>query len=102
MAETTKPAPWTSESMAALLDRQRKAFLAELPVTVATRIDRIDRAIHLLSDNEGRIADALSADYGCRPRDMSRFTEAAASIGPLKYARKHVRQWMKARSALPA
>jgi coniferyl-aldehyde dehydrogenase len=26
---------------------------------------------------------------------MSRFTEAAASIGPLKYARKHVRQWMK-------
>jgi coniferyl-aldehyde dehydrogenase len=78
-----------------MLDRQRQAFLAELPVTATTRIDRIDRAIHLLSDNEGKIADALSADYGCRPRDMSRFTEAAASIGPLKYARKHVRQWMK-------
>jgi coniferyl-aldehyde dehydrogenase len=81
--------------MSALLERQRRAFLAELPVTAATRIDRIERAIHLLSDNEGRIADALSSDYGCRPRDMSRFTEAAASIGPLRYARKHVRRWMR-------
>jgi coniferyl-aldehyde dehydrogenase len=95
MAEISRRTPWTAESMGTLLDRQRQAFLAELPVTAATRIDRIDRAIHLLSDNEGKIADALSADYGCRPRDMSRFTEAAASIGPLKYARKHVRQWMK-------
>ncbi len=96
MAEHTTPSTvWTADSMAALLARQRKAFLAELPVTAATRIDRIDRAIHLLSENEGRIADALSADYGCRPRDMSRFTEAAACIGPLKYARKRVRQWMK-------
>ena len=95
MDAPAQPTRWTAESMAALLDRQRKAFLAELPVTAATRIDRIDRAIHLLSDNEGRIADALSADYGCRPRDLSRFIEVAACIGPLKYARKHVRQWMK-------
>ena len=86
---------WTAESMAALLARQREAFLAGVPVTAATRIDRIDRAIHLLADNEGRIADALSADYGCRPRDLSRFTEAAASISVLKHARKRVRGWMK-------
>jgi coniferyl-aldehyde dehydrogenase len=92
---TTLSSGWTAESMAAVLARQREAFLAELPVTAATRIDRIDRAIHLLVNNEGRIADALSDDYGCRPRDLSRFTEAAASISVLKHARKRVRAWMK-------
>ena len=91
----TSSTVWTAETMAAALARQRESFLAELPVTAATRIDRIDRAIHLLADNEGRIADALSADYGCRPRDLSRFTEAAASISVLKHARKRVRGWMR-------
>ncbi len=95
MDEAINPTSWTAESMKALLDRQRTAFLAELPVTPATRIDRINRAIDLLSSNEGKIADALSEDYGCRPRDLSRFTEAAACIGPLKFARKRVRQWMR-------
>jgi coniferyl-aldehyde dehydrogenase len=96
MTEQTTPSTvWTAESMAAMLARQREAFLAELPVTSDTRIDRIDRAIHLLADNDGKIADALSTDYGCRPRDLSRFTEAAASMAALKYARKHVRDWMK-------
>jgi coniferyl-aldehyde dehydrogenase len=96
MTEPTTPlSGWTAESMVAVLARQREAFLAELPVTAATRIDRIDRAIHLLVDNEGRIADALSADYGCRPRDLSRFTEVAASISVLKHARKRVRAWMR-------
>ena len=86
---------WTAESMTALLARQREAFMAELPVTAATRIDRLDRAIRLLADNAGSIADAVSADYGCRPRDLSRFTEAAASISVLKHARKRVRGWMR-------
>jgi coniferyl-aldehyde dehydrogenase len=95
---TDQPVPstiWTAESMAALLARQRKAFQTELPVTAATRIDRIDRAIRLLHEHEGDIADALSSDYGCRPRDLSRFAEVAASISVLKHARKHVRSWMK-------
>ncbi len=96
MAEPHAPSnSWTAESMAAVLFRQRKAFLSELPVTAAARIDRIERAIDLLAANEGRIADALSTDYGCRPRDLSRFTEAAASISVLKHARKRVRAWMR-------
>jgi coniferyl-aldehyde dehydrogenase len=86
---------WTGDAMAAVLARQREAFLAEQPVTAEIRIDRINRAIHMLADNEGRVADALLSDYGCRPRDFSRFTEAAASIGVLKHARKRVRRWMR-------
>jgi coniferyl-aldehyde dehydrogenase len=86
---------WSRESMEAVLARQRDAFLAEQPASAAVRIDRLDRAIRLLADNEGRIADVLSADFGCRPRDFSRFTEASASIAVLKHARKRLRRWMK-------
>ena len=68
MAEQPTPSTIrTAESMAALLARQREAFLSELPVTAATRIDRIDRAIHLLADNEGSIADALPSTRQAGP-----------------------------------
>ena len=101
MASTASSNVWTAESMAALVNRQRKAFLSELPVSAATRIDRLDRAIALLLDNEARFADTLSDDYGCRPRDLSRFAEVAASLGPLKHARKRVRRWMKPERRMP-
>jgi len=91
----TTPEVWTGESMKALLERQRAAFLAELPVPAAVRIDRIDRAIDLLVNNDGRIAEALDADFGCRPRDFSRFAEVAASIAVLKHGRKRLRRWMR-------
>jgi coniferyl-aldehyde dehydrogenase len=86
---------WTPESMRAVLARQRAAFLAELPVSAETRVDRIDRAIDLLVRSDHRIAEALDADFGCRPRDFSRFTEAAASVAALKHARKRLRRWMR-------
>ena len=95
---TGQPTPsgvWTAESMAALLARQRRSFLAQLPVSADTRLVRIECAIRLLVDNAGKIADALLADYGCRPRDLSRFTEVGASIAALKHARKHLRAWME-------
>jgi coniferyl-aldehyde dehydrogenase len=64
-------------------------------VSAAARIDRIDRAIDLLVNNDGRIAEALDTDFGCRPRDFSRFTEAAASVAVLKHARKRLGRWMR-------
>ncbi len=86
---------WTAESMEALVGRQRDAFLAELPVPAAARLGRLDRAIDLLVRNDDRIAEALNADFGCRPHDFSRFVEAAASVACLKHARKRLRRWMK-------
>lgn len=78
-----------------ILDRQRKAFMAELPVSLESRRDRIKRAIAMLSENAERFCDALSEDFGHRSRDQSMVTDIAASVGPLKHALKHVKGWMK-------
>ena len=86
---------WAVESMEALVVRQREAFLAELPVPVASRLSRIDRAIDVLIRNDDRIAEAVDSDFGCRPRAFSRFVEAAASVAGLKHARKRLERWMK-------
>jgi coniferyl-aldehyde dehydrogenase len=82
-------------TMLALLKRQRVDYLREGEVDVARRIDRIDRAIALLVDNQEALVEALSADFGHRSRHQSLFTDVAASIGPLKHARKHVAQWIR-------
>ena len=44
-----------------ILDNQRRAFRAEGPVALATRIDRIDRCIALLVDNKEAICEAVNS-----------------------------------------
>ncbi len=82
-------------TMLDVLDRQRADYLKHGEVAAKTRIDRLDRAIALLVDHQQRLVEALSADFGHRSRHQSLFTDIAASIGPLKHARKHVAEWMK-------
>ncbi|HEX8300424.1 coniferyl aldehyde dehydrogenase [Sphingomonas sp.] len=78
-----------------ILVRQRAAFMAELPVSLEARRDRLKRAIAMVSDNAGRLCDALSEDFGHRSREQSMLTDIAASVAPLKHAIKHVKRWMK-------
>ncbi len=82
-------------TMLDVLERQRQDYLREGEVTAATRIDRIDRAIGVLVDHQQRLVEAMSADFGHRSRQQSLFTDIAASIGPLKNAKKNLAQWMK-------
>lgn len=78
-----------------ILDRQRAAFMAELPVPLALRKDRLRRAIALVSDNAERFCDALSEDFGHRSREQSLITDIAASVAPLAHARRHLERWAK-------
>ena len=94
----TKPsnmAPATADSMKATLDKQRAAYLRDGPPSAEVRIDRIDRCIALLVDHQDEIAEALQEDFGSRPIPMSKFTDVAGSIGPLKHAKANLRKWMK-------
>ncbi len=79
----------------ATLSAQRVAFMAELPVAIATRKDRLRRAIAMVADNADALCDALSEDFGHRSREQSMMTDIAASIAPLKHALKHVDGWAK-------
>jgi coniferyl-aldehyde dehydrogenase len=81
--------------MLELLERQRRAFQLEGHVEYGTRIDRLDRAIALLVDNQPAICEALSADYGCRSPYMTRMSEVMTSVGNLKHVKKNLKRWMK-------
>jgi coniferyl-aldehyde dehydrogenase len=81
--------------MRELLDRQRAAFMAELPVGTATRKDRLARAAAMVKDNAARFCDALSEDFGHRSPRQSMITDIAASVSPLKHAMKSVDRWTR-------
>jgi coniferyl-aldehyde dehydrogenase len=82
-------------AMQALLDRQRAAFTAELPVSAAVRRDRLQRAVQLVLAHKDGFVKALSDDFGHRSTEMSLVTDIMASVKPLKHALKHVEQWMQ-------
>jgi coniferyl-aldehyde dehydrogenase len=82
-------------SMRELLDAQRAAFMAELPVPLEARRDRLKRAIAMVSENADTLCDALSEDFGHRSREQSMITDVAASVGPLNHALKHLKRWSK-------
>ena len=81
--------------MYATLTTQRSAFIAELPVSLAVRRDRLSRARAMIKDAAGRFCDALSEDFGHRSREQSMLTDIAGSIGPIDHALKHLSSWAK-------
>src|SRR6185312_662707 len=56
------------------------------------------KALHaLLRDNEARICEAISADFGCRPPEETRLLELFPSLGSIDHAFRHARRWMHPR-----
>jgi len=99
MAETHAAADDSQAQIArmhALLDKQRKAQIKEGPPSYEQRMDRLDRLIGLLVDHKDEICEEISKDFGHRSIDQSLFADVADSISCVKYAKKHLRQWMKA------
>jgi len=84
-----------SAELQAILDNQRRAFRAEGPVALATRIDRIDRCIALLVDHKEAICDAVNKDFGCRSPYVTLMTDVMNSLGSLKFVKKNLKKWMK-------
>ncbi|MES2754304.1 MAG: aldehyde dehydrogenase family protein, partial [Pseudomonadota bacterium] len=81
--------------MEATLATMRAAFMAELPVALDVRKDRLKRAIALVRDNADAFCDALSEDFGHRSRDQSLVTDIAGSVAPLNHALKHLDGWAR-------
>ncbi|QNA83516.1 coniferyl aldehyde dehydrogenase [Sphingomonas sp. So64.6b] len=79
----------------AILAGQRAAFMAELPVSIATRKDRLKRAAAMIADNATRFCDALSEDFGHRSREQSMLTDIASSVAPITHSIKSLEKWAK-------
>ncbi len=84
-----------AEDIADILARQRAAYLAEGEVSLATRKDRLSRALKCLMDNKDEFIRLISDDFGNRSSDTTLFADIGGSAGALKEAIKHVGKWMK-------
>ncbi|MBX9796234.1 coniferyl aldehyde dehydrogenase [Sphingomonas sp.] len=78
-----------------VLAAQRAAFMAELPVGMDVRRDRLKRAAAMIRDHADRFCDALSEDFGHRSREQSMLTDIAASIAPISHALKSLDRWAR-------
>jgi coniferyl-aldehyde dehydrogenase len=100
MSETISPTAAVTEDMSAqqmqdILSSQKRAYLNDSVVSTALRIDRLERAVNVLKNNQQNFVDAMTADFGHRSEHQSVFTDIASSIGPLRHAQKHVAGWQK-------
>ncbi|ORM35115.1 aldehyde dehydrogenase family protein [Williamsia sp. 1135] len=82
-------------SLQALLDLQRAAFLRDGIPDAETRIDRIVRLQAMLLDNAEEISEALTADFGSRPRELSIAADVAGCMIDLNHQKRHVKKWMQ-------
>lgn len=100
MSETISPTAAVTQDMSAqqmqdILSSQKRAYLNDGVVSTALRIDRLERAVNVLKNNQQNFVDAMTADFGHRSEHQSVFTDIASSIGPLRHAQKHVAGWQK-------
>src|SRR3546814_15642 len=100
IADTARSMPGSSQStpsdLQGLLHTQRAAFVAEGPVTLKVREDRLDRATAMLLRHRKTLLDAIMQDFGARGRDWSLLTEIFLPVQLLMGARKNVATWMRA------
>jgi coniferyl-aldehyde dehydrogenase len=78
-----------------LLLAQRAAVLAEGEAHASVRIDRLERACGLLVSHQSEICEAIAGDFGQRPAAVTRLMDIFPAVHALKYARRHVRRWMR-------
>lgn len=79
----------------ALIDMQRAEHNRNPFPSVQERASRIKRLIEMLAVNEGKICEALMADFGNRPEITTRMAEILGTISTLKYALENIENWVK-------
>ncbi len=90
-------APFTdpSDELTRILNAQRDAFRREGPVSLETRIDRLDRCLALIVDRQEEICEAVNQDFGCRSHHVTLMNDVFTSVNSLKFVKKHVKKWMR-------
>ncbi|GLQ98559.1 coniferyl aldehyde dehydrogenase [Dyella mobilis] len=63
----------------------------------ATRARRLRALDQLVREHRGEIAEAIHADFGCRPREETDMLEVFPSLSAIRHALRHGRRWMKPR-----
>ena len=86
----------TSEALAAILARQRAAFLARPFPTADERRANLAKLEGMVKRHQVALADAISADFGNRSRPETVLSEILGTLGAAAHSRKHLGGWMRA------
>jgi coniferyl-aldehyde dehydrogenase len=62
--------------------------------TLQQRLDRLARLRAAISENEARIEQAISADFGHRSTTETAIAETLLVLGEIRHAAKHLKKWM--------
>jgi len=89
--------PITAERLAALLDDQRAGLRRDGFADARARRDRLSRLLKALIKYEGRIAAAISADFGHRSDFETRLAEIFTSLQTIRHTRRKLAGWMRAK-----
>ena len=85
------------EPSEAVLAGQRRSFLNHGAPDLRARLGHLDALDDLIRQNHGRMAEALSADFGNRSRHETMLTEALGTLLVLRHTRKHLPKWVRPR-----
>ncbi len=99
MTPAAGPAPSVSDSLSALFEAQRQAFLRNPFPSPAERRRHLDSVISSLLDRQRDFAAAIDADFGGRSLREVQFSEVFVSLASLRYARRRLGSWMRPRPA---
>src|SRR5690606_35356731 len=81
-----------------MLEAQRAAFFADLPVSLAVRRDRLARAMRMIGDNADALCAALAVDQANQDAESAKRTEVIPALAALRAARDSVGRWMRPES----
>lgn len=76
-------------------DQQRKAYLADTMPTYGERLADLKVLSRLLTENRGRIVEAINLDYGSRSEFETLFAELFVVLEMINDTIKHLKSWMK-------
>jgi coniferyl-aldehyde dehydrogenase len=96
-APASGPATAPNADASSLLTRQREAFLRDGPPGLATRRASLARLRDALHAHEAALIEAVNADFGSRSPDETRLLELFPLYDQIRYARAHLRRWMRRR-----
>jgi len=86
----------TEEQVRQAVERLRATFAGGRTKELRWRLEQLAAVERLLDECESEIADALAADLG-RPAHDAWLGDVASTKAEAKYARKHLRRWMRRR-----
>ncbi|RJL19418.1 coniferyl aldehyde dehydrogenase [Paracoccus siganidrum] len=82
-------------AMAALLERQRHAFLAEGAPSQAQRCDRLSRLHATVLAHRADLARAISEDFTHRSRHETDILELVVTVQAIDYLKRNLRRFMR-------